>query len=54
MNIQKYTSWFHDGALGEILHEPNRGHITIVMNSSQIVDWDEFDKKIELSKNQTI
>ncbi len=54
MDIQNYVAWFHDGTLKEIVHEPDKSHISILMSSSEILDWEEFDNKIELSKNQTI
>ena len=54
MNIQNYIDWFHDANLKDIVHDPGKDHISIVMSSAEIGDWEEFDNKIKLSKNRTI
>ena len=54
MNIKKYTGWFHDVNLIEILHNPKDSIMLLTMSSAQIIGWEEFDNQIELSKNMTI
>jgi len=54
MNISKYTGWFHDGELREFRHIVSENRLVVTMLSAQIIGWEEFDNKIELSKNFTI
>jgi len=54
MDIKKYAGWFHDGDLKKIYHDKEKGVMAIEMSSSQIIDWDEFDEKIQLTNNRTI
>jgi len=52
MDIKKYTAWFHDGDIKSI--EYNLKELVISMMSSQIVEEEEFDNCIDLSKENVI
>jgi len=54
MKITKYVDWFHDGELREFRHIVSESRLVVTMLSAQIIGWEEFDNKIELSKNFTI
>ena len=51
MNISKYTAWFHDGTLIEILHAKN--NIELSLESAELADEDK-PEGIILSSHDTI
>jgi len=54
MKITSYVDWFHDGWIKELHHSLPEKKIVFTMISAQVLDCDDFDHTIEVSKNYTI